>query len=211
MKQIRWMLIITLLIVFQLTACQSTAQPSEPQTQPEEPGKPIEEPQDGAYPGPVEVKPVESGSDVVSDGTEAPGAAEEQAYPEPNPVAPVEMLPVEMVTQHEYSPVAGDATLDQGNVFINASEIVQLESFPVQVKLVLSGDLPTPCNHLRVVVSPPDANNEIQVAVYSVIDPETMCTQVLAPFDATIPIGNFISGSYRVIVNGEAVGMIDLP
>jgi len=212
MKQIRWILVLSVLIVLLVAACEPVATlQSTPQTQPEEPGQPVEAPQDGAYPAPVEAKPVEGGSEVVSDGTEAPGAGEGQAYPEPNLVAPVDQIPYEISVQHEYSPVAGDATLDQGNVFISTSEIVLLESFPVQVKLVLSGDLPTPCNHLRVVVSPPDANNEIQVAVYSVIDPETMCTQVLAPFDATIPIGNFTSGSYRVMVNGEAVGMIELP
>lgn len=211
MKQMRWILVLYVLIVMLAAACQPAMEQNEPQTQPEEPGKTVEEPQDGAYPGPVEVEPVESGPEVVSDGTEAPGAGEEQAYPEPNPVAPVEMLPFEIATQHEYSPVAGDASLDQGNVFINESGIILMESFPVQVKLALSGELPTPCNHLRAVVSPPDANNEIQVAVYSVIDPETMCTQVLAPFDVTIPIGNFTSGSYRVMVNGEPVGTIELP
>lgn len=211
MKRIGWIFVMSVLIVLLTAACQPATQQNGPETQPEEPGQPVEAPQDGAYPGPVEVKPVESGSEVVSDGTEAPAAGEAQPYPEPNPVAPLEMMPFEIVAQHEYAPDPGDVSLDQGNVFINSSEIVMMESFPVQVKLVLSGELPTPCNHLRVVVSPPDDKNEIQVAVYSVIDPETMCTQVLAPFDATIPIGNFTSGSYRVMVNGEAVGTIDLP
>jgi hypothetical protein len=186
MRQMWWIFVVSVLIVLLSAACEpATSQNGS---------------QDGAYPGPVE-----------SDGAEAPAAGEDQAYPEPNPAAPVDVMPFEIVTQNEYSPVAGDASLDQGTVFINESGIVQLESNPVQVKLALSGSLPTPCNALRVEVLPPDANNEIHITVYSVSDPEMMCVQVLSPFDVTIPIGNFTSGSYRVMVNDEAVGTIDLP
>ncbi len=199
MKKMRWVFAISLLFFTLVTACQSAVQ-DVPQTQPEEPSAPVEGAQDEAYPGPDESDPVE-----------APVVDKEQSYPEPNPEAPVEIFPYEISPEHEYSPVPEDATLNQGNVFINESGIIMMESYPVQVRLELSGDLPTPCNDLRVVVSPPDANNEIQVAVYSVIDPDTMCTQVLAPFDATIPIGNFTTGSYRVLVNGELAGTIDLP
>jgi hypothetical protein len=73
------------------------------------------------------------------------------------------------------------------------------------------GSLPTPCHALRVAVAPPDADNHIAVDVYTVVDPNQICTQVLAELDETIPLGSFPtetypSGTYTVIVNGETAG-----
>jgi hypothetical protein len=210
--KIKFLIIMMSALVLALAvACQPATQQEVPQTQPGETEMPIEEPPDAAYPGPAEVEPAESGSETEKDVTDELAPGDEQAYPEPNLAAPVDQVPFEISVQHEFSPVTGDAALEQGNVFINERGVLILESYPVKVELVISGDLPTPCHHLRAVVAPPDENNEIQVMAYSVSDPEMVCTQVLAPFDATIPIGNFTSGSYRVMVNGELAGMIDLP
>ena len=84
-----------------------------------------------------------------------------------------------------------------------------MESYPVQIMLALKGSLPTPCNQLRVVDNPPDKQNRIQVEVYSVLDPEQMCAQVLEPFEANIGLGSFPRGHYSVWVNGEMVGEFD--
>jgi hypothetical protein len=70
------------------------------------------------------------------------------------------------------------------------------------------GSLPTPCHQLRVVIDEPDDQNQIQVQIYSLVDPNTVCIQVLETFDATIPLGSYASGSYTLFVNGEKVGDI---
>ena len=108
-----------------------------------------------------------------------------------------------------YSPKPEDATLTRGKVFLDSTEILVMESYPVQIMLVLNGSLPTPCNQLRVEANPPDKQNRIQVEAYSVIDPEQMCIQVLDPFDANFGLGSFPTGHYSVWVNGEKVGEFD--
>jgi len=80
-----------------------------------------------------------------------------------------------------------------------------LESFPLQFTLHIVGNLPTPCNALRVAISPPDAGNKILMDVYSVINPNRVCTQVLQPFDVNIPLGSFPQGNYSLWINGELV------
>ena len=110
-----------------------------------------------------------------------------------------------------WAPQPGDAALNRGEVFLDGAEVILLESFPMQARLRLVGSRPTPCHALRVVVSPPDADNAIAVEVYTVVDPSQICTQVLEPFEETIPLGSFPtaehpSGTYTVLVNGELAG-----
>lgn len=108
-----------------------------------------------------------------------------------------------------YQPLESDAALQRGEAFIDSSEVLILESYPVQINLVLTGNLPTPCHQLRIAVNQPDEANRILVEVYSVADPEQVCIQILQPFETTYSLGSFPSGSYTVLVNGEEVGQFD--
>lgn len=108
-----------------------------------------------------------------------------------------------------YVPQAGDIFLSRSQVYLDSAEIFVLESFPVQVTLQLDGNLPTPCHKFRVSIAEPDPENRINVAVYSVVDPAAICTQVLKPVSASIPLGSFPAGHYTVWVNGEQVGEFD--
>jgi len=108
-----------------------------------------------------------------------------------------------------FSPQPGDADLTRGNVYINESSLVIRESYPPQISLSMSGELPTPCNRLRAEVSPPDQENKIMVDVYTVIDPDKVCIQVLEPFEENIDLGTFPTGHYVVWVNGEMAGEFD--
>ena len=108
-----------------------------------------------------------------------------------------------------YLPQPGDAGLIRGAAFIESSNLLILESYPVQIVLALTGSLPTPCNELRVATNPPDSRNQIQVEVYSVIEPDQMCAEVLEPFELNVGLGSFPSGHYSVWVNGEMVGEFD--
>lgn len=109
----------------------------------------------------------------------------------------------------EYLPQRDDGKLTRGNVYIDRSELLIMESYPVQIALVLQGSLPTPCNQLRVIAKPPDEQNRIQVEVYSVIDPGQVCVQVLEPFEANIGLGTFPTGRYAVWLNGEMISEFD--
>ena len=105
-----------------------------------------------------------------------------------------------------YLPQPGDLALTRGAALIDSTDLLVMESYPVQIILALKGSLPTPCNQLRVVVNPPDQENQIQVEVYSVIDPGQICVQVLEPFEVNVGLGSFPAGHYSVWVNGEMIG-----
>jgi len=112
---------------------------------------------------------------------------------EPDPVLP------------PWAPQPGDDDLERGNVYLDFTEVLLLESFPVQVQLHLEGNRPTPCHQLRVAAAPPDKQNQIAVEVYTVTDPGQACTQQLAPFAESINLGSYPSGDYTLLVNGELV------
>ena len=113
-----------------------------------------------------------------------------------------------MPPANDWDPQPEDKLLERGNVFINATDLLVMESFPVQYALSLEGDLPTPCHLLRVIVGEPDAQGQIAVEAYSVIDNSMACTQVLSPFSVNIPLGDIEGGQYTVLLNGEKVGEI---
>jgi hypothetical protein len=97
----------------------------------------------------------------------------------------------------------------RSEVYIDSQEILTLESFPPQFRLHVIGSLPTPCHKLRAVVYEPDEQNQIHVQIFSWVDPDIVCAQVLQALDASIPLGSYASGSYRVFVNGAEVGQIN--
>lgn len=135
--------------------------------------------------------------------TEAPAET-----PAPIMVEPTER-PLPKPLNSEFLPEPADSNFSRGEVFINSTDLLIMESYPIQVALVLKGELPTPCNHLRVIATPPDAQNRIDVEVYSVINPAETCIQVIEPFEANIMLGSFETGHYTVFVNGEMVGEFD--
>ena len=116
----------------------------------------------------------------------------------PGPVVPI----------NSYSPGKGDESMQRGAVYIDSTDILTLESFPLQFQLNVKGSLPTPCHQLRVVIDQPNQQKEIRISIYSLVDPNTVCTQVLKPFEVNIPLGSFPSGKYTVFVNDENVGEI---
>jgi len=54
-----------------------------------------------------------------------------------------------------------------------------------------------------------DAQNRIFVELYSVVDPDLACTQVLLPFNANLPLGSFPGGHYSVWINGQEMDQFD--
>lgn len=126
------------------------------------------------------------------------------SMPTPTPTHPP-------IPASSYEPQPDDAELQRGQVFLDLknSPLVISESLPVQVSLILNGNLPDPCHKLRVVVVPANPQREVRLEVYSVYDPQLVCITVLQPINATIPLGSFPSGHYTVFVNDQLVGEFD--
>ena len=104
-----------------------------------------------------------------------------------------------------------DKNWQHGNAFVDAeaSELLTLESYPLQFILVLRGELPTPCHQLRLMVNAPDKENNIHIEAYSVVDPDMACIQVLKEFETAVSLGSVPAGHYTIIVNGEIVAEFD--
>ena len=195
MKQTYLVIIVLLWTAMSLAACGDASTPMPEDIQPQTGS---ESPADDAYPQPA----------LDQDPIEPSPVKEVEPYPEPSEPNQPQEPPA---GNPEFAPSPGDDALTRGNVFFDAFDLILLESSPVQVELLLMGNLPTPCHQLRVVASPPDDQNRIQVEVYSLTDPDMICTQVLDPFEARIPLGAFAEGSFTVLVNGEVVESFDLP
>jgi hypothetical protein len=111
--------------------------------------------------------------------------------------------------RNPFAPRPGDANFSRADVFVQEASLLIRESFPPQIALSLKGELPTPCHQLRVQIGAPDSNNKISIEVYSVVNPDMMCTQVVKPFEENVELGTFPSGHYSVFVNEELVGEFD--
>ncbi len=124
----------------------------------------------------------------------------------PSPATPTPALP-----PSGYEPQPGDDKLQRDQVFLEVenSSVVIRESLPAQVSVMLNGSLSDPCHQLRVVVTSADVQNEINLDVYSVFDPGVACITVIRPFSATIPLGNYTGGHFKVYANGQLVGEFD--
>ena len=139
-------------------------------------------------------------------GVESP----ETALPTSTPAAPVELPPVEGPAYSPLEPLPDEEKMIRGDISAGSAEIIMLESYPVQVVLQVSGMLPTPCNMPRAEVTGPDADNNIYVEMWTLLEPDAVCIQVLQPFEVNIPLGSYESGSYTVYLNDKEVGEFSL-
>jgi hypothetical protein len=128
------------------------------------------------------------------------------------PDQPVSNEPGTTMTElgDSFAPQISDNLLTKGPAYIDSADILILESYPPQFHLVLKGSLPDPCHQLRVIVPEPDAQNVVDVEVYSVTDPGSICIQVLAPFEVSVSLDGFPAGTYDIRVNGDPVGQIEV-
>ena len=138
-------------------------------------------------------------------------AAQEPTIPPDTAVTspPQDDLGTQPPMENPLAPQPSDSNLTRGNVFIQSMDMLIRESYPPQISLNIAGELPTPCHQLRAEINEPDAENRINVDIYTVVDPNLMCTQVLKPFEASINLGTFPTGHYSVWVNGESAGEFD--
>lgn len=122
---------------------------------------------------------------------------------------PVDSMPTNEPSTNPLAPQPGDADLSRGEVYINEASLIIRESFPPQISVTITGDLPTPCNQLRAEIHPPDSENKVLLEGYSLVDPDQICVQVLEPFEESINLGTFPTGHYTVWVNDQMAGEFD--
>jgi len=101
-------------------------------------------------------------------------------------------------------PQPGDAQLSTAAVDLTSFTVASASGG--KLKLAFQGNLPTPCHQLRVTVE--RAERTLKVRVYSVVDPQQVCVQVLQPFSAEVEAGPFPDGDYQVFVNGNEAGSV---
>ena len=80
-----------------------------------------------------------------------------------------------------------------------------LESWPMQVIVEVSGELPDPCHELWWEVAVDGTTYDLEVwSVSPPADSDMACAAVIEPFTENVPLGGgFVSDDYTVIVNGE--------
>ena len=175
-----------------LAAC--TASPDLPSQSPTEPVDPIMNP---------------AGTAPATDFPNLPGGGGSVVTPIPiqveEPIGTLEPV----VPAEPFDPSPGDANLLRSTAFIDSVQLLILESYPVQINLQLTGGLPTPCHTLRIAVDPPDKENRIYIDVYSVVDADKICIQVIEPFTTSVSLGTFPTGHYSGYVNNELIGEFD--
>jgi hypothetical protein len=93
-------------------------------------------------------------------------------------------------------------------VYVGSTEIRSLGSDPVQVLLIVRGDLPTPCH--EAVFEVQDLGASVDVRLWSLAGADAFCVQVLEPFELVIPLGSFETADLPVVLNGEEVGRIEV-
>lgn len=92
----------------------------------------------------------------------------------------------------------GEAQVDEVDVLI-------LESFPVQVEVLIQGNLPDGCTEIEQLEQRFDADEStFYVDVVTVRSADDVCTQALVPFEERVALDVYglRAGSYIVRVNG---------
>ncbi|MFO7664366.1 MAG: hypothetical protein R6X18_17480, partial [Chloroflexota bacterium] len=115
-----------------------------------------------------------------------------------DPDTTIDSSPTAAPTVDEASnqPVRGQAQVDEVEVLI-------LESFPVQVSVIARGELPDSCTRIDEIISQ-RAEDTFRVAITTLRQPDTVCTQVIVPFEQTIAldVAGLPAGTNTVSVNG---------
>ncbi len=99
-----------------------------------------------------------------------------------------------------------EAEYEIGRAMVDSVDVVLKESFPVQVDVLVKGNLPDGCTELGDIKQQLVAKTfNVTLETRKLKDTEVMCTQALVPFEETIALENVVgisAGEYTVDVNG---------
>ncbi|KKG08610.1 protease inhibitor I42 family protein [Methanosarcina sp. 2.H.A.1B.4] len=90
-----------------------------------------------------------------------------------------------------------------GMANVESIEILTLESFPVQIKVISEGYLPDGCTEIDEINTEREGNN-FNINITTKRPKDAMCTQAIENFTTTIPLDvqDLSAGNYTVNVNG---------
>jgi inhibitor of cysteine peptidase len=99
-----------------------------------------------------------------------------------------------------------DPTVLRTEARVTEVSVTILESFPVQVHAVVSGELSDGCTRLDSISQSRDGN-EFRLQLSAVRPADAICTQQLVLFEENIPLDvrGLKAGDYRIIANGVEV------
>lgn len=133
-------------------------------------------------------------------GAETPGR--------PGPVDPV-------VIGEPPTPDPGDPGADPGESWILGPAYIENVDArvigPGQVRLTVTGDLPTPCHEAMVDLVDPGSGRVLDLEVWSRTGSDEVCIQVLAPFTITTEAGGLAAGTYSVRSGGKELLTVEIP
>ena len=94
-----------------------------------------------------------------------------------------------------------------GEVWITKTDLLIMESFPIQVSLQVEGEKPTPCHEIFWTAE--DNGETIEITMISQVNSDQSCAQVIEPFMISVPLGSWADEAREVVLNGEPVGSFE--
>ena len=145
--------------------------------------------------------------DGVGQDSEAGGGKQPGGGDQPGDVMPADPDTPALPPLVDLQAQPGDQALQTGKVFLDGARVLLVDAPDAPISVLVEGNLPSPCHQLRADVSEQDAQGRILVDVYSVIDPNQMCAQVLQPFTVRVPLPVQDPSQMTVLLNGKEVGL----
>lgn len=112
----------------------------------------------------------------------------------------------ETPTSNPLTPSGGQDGREMAWVDWDYSEIVVMESYPMQVDIIVRGDVPSPCHDIQWEIAEPNEDNEIHIDVWSFANSDATCAALLDSFEEKFRVGEFKEYGYSIWVNGMQVG-----
>ena len=97
----------------------------------------------------------------------------------------------------------GDETFVTGVAAVDSVDLLMLESFPVQIRAMVRGNLPDGCTTIDQVTQARQGN-AFKVTITTKRPADKMCTEALVPFEESVALEvvGLPAGTYAVEVNG---------
>ena len=116
--------------------------------------------------------------------------------------------PATLQFENPYAPQPGDSDLMAGQITVDSSSVYIAESYPPQLMVSFAYFSPTPCHQLRVEVTGPNNENQIDLKAYAVAEKDKPCSlmALTTPLQASLNLGSLPKGQYTVLLNGDQIG-----
>ncbi len=85
-------------------------------------------------------------------------------------------------------------------VYVDSLDILTLESFPVQMRAIVKGNLPDACTTISAVSSKRDGNT-FKIEIVTTRPADALCAQMLVPFEQSVAldVAGLKAGTYTVV------------